>query len=176
MLKVLLAVLIFNVCVSPVFADSNSISCDVNGITVDTKNKKDCKTIGGNVIKDYMFVINFDTGSYSEGKLRLNGNGTSNVIYFTDRPDRESGHMGVKKFHSIWNKGKNSFKSDPPNATLSVVEKGKDSNSVITISNPVLIGNSIEFDVVQIEGVPPGQFNTGGLFIDGFGYVAAGLR
>ena len=81
-------------------------------------------------------------------------------------PERESGHMSVKKFKSIWTKGINSFKSDPPNATLSVISEGKDKNSVMVISNPKIIKNSIVFDVKKIEGEPPASFNTGGLFID----------
>ena len=173
MSKLLIITILIILPASQSFAQFNSIPCQVNEILVETKSKKDCKTIGGEALKNYMFVINFDSGSYKDGKLRLNGNGTSNVIYFTDRPDRESGHMSVKKFKSIWTKGINSFKSDPPNATLSVIEKGKDSNSIMTISNPVVIGNSLEFEVKKIEGVPPASFNTGGLFIDP---LAIGIR
>lgn len=54
---------------------------------------------------DYLFVINFDNGTYTEGKLTLNGNGQSNVIYFSDRPEVEAGHMGIKKFVKIWGQG-----------------------------------------------------------------------
>ena len=166
MLKVLFAMLILCLFTSPAFAEFNTVSCSVNEILVETKNKEDCKKIGGEALKNYMFVINFDNGSYKDGKLRLNGNGTSNVIYFTDRPDRESGHMSVKKFKSIWTKGINSFSSDPPNATLSVIINAEDSNSVMVISNPAIDKNSIIFDVEVSEGTPPASFNTGGLFID----------
>jgi len=170
MSKLIILSLLLILPASQSFAQFNSISCQVNDIVVETKSKKDCKTIGGEALKNYMFVINFDSGSYKDGKLRLNGNGTSNVIYFTDRPDRDSGHMGVKKFKSIWTKGINSFKSDPPNATLSVIVEGKDSNSIMVLSHPEIDHNSIEFDVKKIEGVPPASFNTGGLFIDPLSY------
>jgi len=166
MLRLLVPLIIFSVCTSPAFAEFNTVSCNVNNILVETKNSGDCKNIGGEALKNYMFVINFDTGSFEKGKLRLNGNGTSNVIYFTDRPERKSGHMSVIKFKSIWARGINSFKSDPPNATLSVIVGGKDKNSVMVISNPEIYQNSIEFDVIKIDGEPPSAFKTGGLFID----------
>ena len=169
---ILLSVFLF-ISSSTVFAAFNTVTCKVNNVVVEAKDRQDCESIGGEALNNYMFVINFDTGSYKDGKLRLNGNGTSNVIYFTDRPDRESGHMSVKKFKSIWTKGINSFKSDPPNATLSAIIKGKDSNSIMIISNPVVIDSSIEFDVKEIEGIPPASFNTGGLFIDP---LEAGIR
>lgn len=166
MLRLLIPLIICFACTSSAFAKFNTVSCKVNNILVETKNNEDCKNIGGVALKNYLFVINFDTGTFEKGKLRLNGNGTSNVIYFTDRPERESGHMSVKKFKSIWTRGINSFKSDPPNATLSVISGGKDKNSVMVISNPEIIQDSIEFNVKVIEGKPPATFNTGGLFID----------
>jgi len=166
MLRLFIPLIIFMFFTPIAFAEFNTVTCNVKNIQVETKNTEDCKNIGGVPIKNYMFVINFDTGSFENGKLRLNGNGTSNVIFFTDRPDRESGHMSVKKFKSIWTKGINSFNSDPPNATLSVIFGGKDKNSTMIISNPEIIQNSIVFDVTKIEGEPPASFNTGGLFID----------
>ena len=170
MLRLILTLIIFTVCTSSAFAEFNTVSCNVKNILVETKNSEDCKNIGGVELRNYLFVINFDTGSFENGKLRLNGNGTSNVIYFTDRPERESGHMSVKKFRSIWTKGINSFKSDPPNATLSVVSEGNDKYSVMVISNPKIFQNSIEFDVKKIEGEPPAAFKTGGLFIDSLSF------
>ncbi len=175
MKRILVLLLVFSIYYSPAFAQFNTVSCSVNEIMVETKDKEDCKKIGGDALINYMFVINFDNGSYKNGKLRLNGNGTSNVIYFTDRPERESGHMSVKKFKSIWSKGINSFSSDPPNATLSAIIKGIDSNSIMVISNPVIDKNSIIFDVEISEGTPPASFNTGGLFIDSL-ILGAGIR
>ena len=63
---------------------------------------------------NYLFVINFDSGTYKDGKLTLVGNGQSNVIYFSDKPVVESGHMGIKKFVEIWGEGEQNFNSIPP--------------------------------------------------------------
>lgn len=125
----------------------------------------------------YLFVINFDSGSYSENKLTLNGNGQSNVIYFLDRANIGAGHMGINKFKSLWKKGSNSFQSDPPEATLSLFIEGKQVDSVMTLSNPAVDGNSIIFEVDLTKGsvAPPSEFKTGGLFIDASGYYGENI-
>jgi len=120
MKKILFSLFILALSASYSLGENARVYCKVKDITVETKSEEDCKKIGGRTLRSCLFVINFDNGSFDGKKLKLNGNGTSNVIYFTDRPDREAGHMGVKKFKCIWTRGINSFKSDPPNATLSL--------------------------------------------------------
>jgi len=166
MKKLLFSLFILAISASYSLGENMGVYCKVRDITVETKSGEDCNKIGGMTLRSYLFVINFDNGSFDGKKLKLNGNGTSNVIYFTDSPDREAGHMGVKKFKSIWTKGINSFKSNPPNATLSVILDGRDSDSVMTLSNPMVNNDSIIFDVKLIESSPPENFKTGGLFID----------
>ncbi len=66
----------------------------------------------------YLFVLSATSGSLKGDTLTLNG--VPNVIYFSDRPARKAGHMSVSKFVEMWNKQSDSFKADPPNATLSL--------------------------------------------------------
>jgi len=169
MKKLILVFFIYTVSVSYGYPAINGVACKVNDITVETKTVDDCKAIGGKALDNYLFVINFDNGSFDGKRIQLNGNGKSNAIYFTDRPERKAGHMGVKKFKSIWTQGINSFKSNPPNATLSLVVNGEDSDSVMTLLNPKVKNSSLLFDVKLIHGSIPEKFNTGGLFIDNFG-------
>lgn len=115
---------------------------------------------------NYLFVINFDNGTYSDGKLTLNGNGQSNVIYFSDKPVLESGHMGIKKFVEIWGEGEQNFNSIPPNSTLSIIKDEVETNSVFILSNPKVIEASIIFDVELVSGKPSTTFEAGGLFLD----------
>ena len=115
---------------------------------------------------NYMFVINFDNGTYADGKLTLNGNGQSNVIYFSDKPEVESGHMGIKMFVSIWGEGEQNFNSIPPNSTLSIIKDEVENNSVFIISNPKIDGTSIVFDAELVQGKPTAKFEAGGLFLD----------
>lgn len=117
-------------------------------------------------VPDYLFVINFDNGTYSAGKLTLNGNGQSNVIYFSDRPEVEAGHMGMKKFVSIWGQGEENFNTLPPNCTLSVIKDEVETNSVFILSNPKVDGTAIIFDAKLVSGKPEPKFEAGGLFID----------
>ena len=115
---------------------------------------------------NYLFVINFDNGTYADGKLTLNGNGQSNVIYFSDKPILESGHMGIKKFVSIWGEGEQNFNSIPPNSTLSIIKDEVEKNSVFILSNPEVSGTAIIFDAKLVNGKPTSKFEAGGLFLD----------
>ncbi len=55
----------------------------------------------------YLFVISGTSGSLDGDTLTLNG--VPNVIYFTDRPARKVGHLSLKKFVEMWDKGDDSF-------------------------------------------------------------------
>ena len=115
---------------------------------------------------NYLFVINFDNGTYADGKLTLNGNGQSNVIYFSDKPQVESGHMGIKKFVAIWGEGEQNFNSIPPNSTLSIIKDEVENNSIFILSNPKVDGTAITFDAELVSGKPTAKFEAGGLFLD----------
>lgn len=115
---------------------------------------------------NYLFVINFDSGTYKDGKLTLVGNGQSNVIYFSDKPVLESGHMGIAKFVKVWGEGEENFNTTPPNSTLSVINDEKLDDSVLILSNPKVEGTSIVFDAELVKGKPASKFGPGGLFLD----------
>ena len=115
---------------------------------------------------NYLFVINFDNGTYADGKLTLNGNGQSNVIYFSDKPEVESGHMGIKKFVTIWGEGEQIFNTIPPNSTLSIIKDEVENNSIFILSNPKVDVTAITFDAELVSGKPTAKFEAGGLFLD----------
>lgn len=115
---------------------------------------------------NYLFVINFDNGTYKDDKLTLNGNGQSNVIYFSDKPVLESGHMGINKFVEIWGEGEQNFNTIPPNSTLSIIKDEVETDSVFILSNPKVDGTSIVFDAELVSGKPTSKFEAGGLFLD----------
>ena len=66
----------------------------------------------------------------------------------------------------MWDEGKNSFTADPPNATLSVLKEGKESEVVMELRNPRLTGQDLTYDVKLLEGTPPAQGGPCSLFID----------
>jgi len=122
-----------------------------------------------NVIDDsknpgYLFVISGTSGSLDGDKLTLNG--VPNVIYFSDRPDRVAGHLSLEKFVESWNKGVNSFKADPPNATLSVLKKDGAENVVVELMSVEQKSGSIIFKVAVLEDLYTGSFNMTSLYID----------
>ena len=114
----------------------------------------------------YLFVISGTSGSLDGDTLTLNG--VPNVIYFSDRPARKAGHMSLSEFIEMWNKGSDSFKADPPNATLSMLTKDGANNVVVEIMSVEQKRGSVVFKVAVLRAVStlPGSFKTTSLFID----------
>jgi len=112
----------------------------------------------------YLYVMSGTSGSLDGDTLTLNG--VPNVVYFTDRPARKAGHMSVSKFVEMWNKGSDSYKADPPNATLSVLKKDGAKNEVVEVMSVEQKNGSLYFKVVLLEGNITGHFKAGSIFID----------
>jgi hypothetical protein len=122
-----------------------------------------------NVIDDskntgYLFVISGTSGSLDGDTLTLNG--VPNVIYFSDRPARKAGHLSLEKYVESWNKGVDSFKADPPNATLSVLKEDEARNVVVELTGVEQKKDSVVFKVVLLEGIGIESFEASSLFID----------
>ena len=94
-------------------------------------------------------------------------NGVPNVLYFSDRPARVAGHLSLEKFVESWNKGTDSFKADPPNATLSVLTKEGAKNVVVELKSVQQKRGSVVFKAEVLDGVSPQTFNATAIFIDG---------
>ncbi len=104
------------------------------------------------------------SGSLKGDTLTLNG--VPNVIYFSDRPARKAGHMSLSEFVEMWNKGSDSFKADPPNATLSVLKKDGANNIVVELTSVDQKNGSVVFKVAVLEGKVPKPFKAALLFVD----------
>jgi len=115
---------------------------------------------------DFLFVQNAASMSYAGGKLRLKG--VSPVtVFFSDRPERIAGNMPTSAWVPFWSDGKDSFAKDNPNANLSVLEKDRfNADIVVTLSNPVLKGDELSYDVKILEGTMPASGGPASLFID----------
>jgi len=100
-------------------------------------------------------------------KLTLKGLAPT-TLFFSDRPVRIAGHYRTEEYLRFWKEGPDSFLKDPPNATLSVFEQGKDelSDVVVTLRNPQVSGNDITYDVTVISGTLPKAGGPASLFID----------
>lgn len=112
------------------------------------------------------------------------------TLYFSDRPQRLAGHLTMPAYLDEWKAGAGSdnFANDPPNATLSVYEGGRNENTltVVEISNPAIEGQDLVYSYKLIDGTMPKSSGAAALFIDwigvgggvgpGFHGVGAGAR
>jgi hypothetical protein len=98
-------------------------------------------------------VLNARGATLEGNKLTLTGV-TPNSIVFADRPVRSAGHVLTSHFIKEWDVGNDSFAKDPPNATVSVLNKATASiaDIVVVLKAPKLDGDKLVFDIVPIEG------------------------
>jgi hypothetical protein len=91
------------------------------------------------------------------------------TLFFSDRPVRIAGHFHTKdEFVPLWDEGKDSFLKDPPNATVSIYEKGKEQllDVVVKLSKPRLEGEDLTYDITVIDGKVPSKGGACSVFID----------
>ena len=88
------------------------------------------------------------------------------MIWFTDRPQHLAGHETVQEFVGTWDKGKDSFAANPPNATLSIFRGDHVLDVVVVLSDPRLKGNDLVYHVDILEGKIPAVAGISTLFID----------
>ena len=115
-----------------------------------------------------MFVLNARGAKLQDNKLILEGIAPS-VIVFADRPVRSAGHAMLAHVLEEWtSKAPNSFAKDPPNATVSVLNKAKASvvDAVVTLKSPKLEGDRLTFDIDVLEGDLAGADGGASVFMD----------
>jgi hypothetical protein len=106
--------------------------------------------------------------TFKDGVLTL-GDASPMTTFFSDRPERLTGQLRNDLFAKLWNEGKNGFKNDPPNASLTVFNpEGKPQQAIVVLTNPRLDGKNISFDARVLKGDMPAQGGESALFIDGY--------
>ena len=120
------------------------------------------------VMVQLLFVQNARAVDFGKGTVTLKGVSPM-TLFFSDRPVRIAGHFHTKdEFVPLWDEGKDSFLKDPPNATISMYEKGKDQlkDVVVKLSKPRLKGEDLTYDITVIEGKVPKKGGECSVFID----------
>ncbi|WP_422002426.1 hypothetical protein [Reyranella sp.] len=115
-----------------------------------------------------MIVLNARGAKLDGGKLVLEGV-SPNAIIFADRPVRSAGHALTAHLLDEWTvKSPDSFYKTPPNATVSVLMKGKNSvvDAVMVLKAPKLEGERLTFDVDVLEGDLAGGDGAASVFMD----------
>jgi hypothetical protein len=120
------------------------------------------------LIVPVLFVQNAEAVVFGQVTLTLKGISPM-TVFFSDRPVRVAGHFNTKdEFVPLWDEGKDSFLKDPPNATVSMYEKGREqlTDVVVKLSKPRLAGKDLTYDIKVIEGKVPQKGGACSVFID----------
>ncbi len=118
-------------------------------------------------IAQFLFVQNAKGLIFEKGTITLKGVSPA-TLFFSDRPIRIAGHYATDEFVQMWGQGKDSFASDPPNATLSIFQEDRDKliDVVVKLSHPKLEGDDLTYHVAILEGQMPAKGGICSLFID----------
>ncbi len=114
---------------------------------------------------EFLFVQGADSATLADGVLRL-GNVSPSTIYFSDRPDRVAGHLTTEEFVSNWGEGEDNFASNPPNATLSILEGETPQEIVLVLTEPRFEDGDLLYNVKVLEGASAATGGGSSLFID----------
>jgi hypothetical protein len=130
---------------------------------------------------ELLFAQNANGVSFDRDTDTLTLKGVSPVVtFFSDRPYRVAGHILLPGFVQLWDEGSDSFRDDPPNASISVFDGNQIQSAVIEISDPTVDGDQLSYKVVKVlDGDLSFTDGTCSLFIDGLfdgGAVGGGFR
>jgi hypothetical protein len=127
------------------------------------------KTIGMAMteIVPSLIVLNSDGASLSGNILTLIGIST-NAIMFADHPPRSAGHALTVHLLEEWTPGSGSFAGNPPNATVSVLNKDASAveDAVVVLKEPKLSGSTLTFNVEVLAGSLSKANGPAAIFID----------
>lgn len=112
-----------------------------------------------------LYVQTAGAVTYAGGKLTLH-NLAPATLFFSDRPDRVTGHVTSKELVQTWGDGDDSFSANPPNAALSIFGDGQVHDVVVELHEPVLAGADLTYRVDVLDGELPASGGPSSLFID----------
>ena len=94
---------------------------------------KDVKSVAEADQIEALFVQTSHGMSYENGTLTLHTLAPT-TLFFSDRPDRVTGHITSQEFVDTWDKGPDNFASNPPNAVLSIFHPDSVSDIVVELT------------------------------------------
>ena len=116
---------------------------------------------------EYLYVQTAHAVTFEGNEMTLHGVSPT-TLFFSDRPERIAGHGATTEVVQDWADGKDSFKKDPPNATLSILEVGdaEVEDLVVVLRNPRLKGDQLTYAIQVLDGTIPEHGGASALFID----------
>jgi hypothetical protein len=116
---------------------------------------------------DYLLVQTSKELTFDKAANRLTLGSVSPVtLFFSDRPERIAGNMRTADFVPFWSMGHDSFRKDPPNADVSVMDGATLHQIVVVLRDPVLEGDALHYTVRTLEGEMPARARDVSVFID----------
>jgi hypothetical protein len=116
---------------------------------------------------EFLFVQTADSVTFQDDTITLHGVSPT-TLFFSDRPDRITGHQDTEMFVENWSTGDDSFASDPPNAALSIL--GDEDNEIVEVvvelRDPILVAGNLSYTVTVLDGKLPESGGVSALFID----------
>jgi hypothetical protein len=124
---------------------------------------------------EFLFVQSAKGMTFGKTTNKLTLTGITPVtVFFSGRPNRIAGNMKTSAFVPFWSRGKDSFKANPPNADISLLEDKGMRQIVAELQAPTLTGGDLSYTIKILDGEMPAQASDVVVFID-FGGMAAVL-
>ncbi len=119
---------------------------------------------------EYLFVQTAHAVTFRDHKMTLHGISPT-TLFFSDRPERITGHGATEEMVKEGSQGEDSFAKDPPNATLSILggNDGEIEDIVVVLQNPKLKGSQLTYTIKVLDGKVPSHGGACALFIDTIG-------
>ena len=114
--------------------------------------------------KNYLFVISAPSGSIEGSTLTLDN--VPSVIYFSDRPKRDVGHVTVDRYVNLWTPAADA-PFTPPNADVAVLSEDGTTNAVVELESVHGDSTAMTFEIAVLEGeLAEGKLGPVSLFVD----------
>ena len=112
-----------------------------------------------------LFVKLAQEATLADGVLTLHDVDRS-VLWFTDRPFRDSGSMDIAHLIEAWHDGDDSFAENPPNAVLSGMSADGEVAIVVVLMTPRYEDSTLSFHFSAISDDIPDRLSNVALMID----------
>lgn len=117
---------------------------------------------------EYMFAQTSSGLDIDAGRITLRGV-SATTLFFSDRPERLTGHVPTDEFLTSWGVGDDNFAENPPNALLSIFEEDSVNDVVMVLRDPELRGGDLSYAVEVTDGELAASSGPASLFIDMIG-------
>ena len=121
----------------------------------------------GDQEKAELLFVPESQGVVAEGETLTMTGLEAHILFFTDRPERLAGYLGIDEFLSAVSEGPASFSEEPPHATLSSLAGDDFPDVVVELKQrPRYEDDNLVFKVDVVEGELPPTGGPSALFID----------